>query len=134
MTEKQEQSKELVFLNKASILGQDDLVQEQVNVPEWNGFVYVRTMTAEERDAHEIATVATNESGDSEESVKRNMENFRARLCAATIVNANGKRLFATKDIPLLSKKNGRAIGRIYDAACKVNGIGVKDVEDLSKN
>lgn len=134
MTQNDSNSNELSFLNKAAILGQNDLVQKRVDIPEWNGFVYVRSMTAEERDNHEMATLSTNEMGTTEEITKKNMENFRTRLCAATIVNQNGKTLFTVKDIPELAKKNGKAIGRIYDAACKVNGIGAKDVRDLSKN
>ena len=42
-----------VLLSRDDILGSDDLRLERVDVPEWNGVLYVRVMTAGERDQFE---------------------------------------------------------------------------------
>ena len=130
MLEETNETKELEFLNRDAILKQDDLVKERVDIPEWNGFVYVRSMTAAERDEFEIDMLASKD----ENSDEKNMDNFRSRLCARTIVNAKGKRMFSVDDIPALGNKSALALARLYNVATRINGIGQKVVEDLTKN
>ena len=42
---------------KEQILKADDLPKEKVNVPEWNVDVYVRALTAAERDGYEASLI-----------------------------------------------------------------------------
>jgi hypothetical protein len=92
-------------------------------------------MTGVDRDAFEstLNSLKTDETG--KEVQVRNLENFRARLCAATMVNANGKLLFPNpEDVVKLGQKSSRALDRVMKAAQKLNGIGAEDVEALTKN
>ena len=114
------------LLTKKQILQADDLKRELVSVPNWGGDVYVRTMTGTERDTFEQSIV--------EGKGKVNLTNFRAKLCALTIADETGKRLFDDKDIVELGKKSAKALDHIFGIAQKLNGIGTQDVEDLVKN
>jgi hypothetical protein len=113
-------------LTKEQILGAKDLPTKTVAVPEWAGEVIVRTMMGIERDAFE-QSIAGSEK-------KVNLENIRAKLCAKTIVNEAGQLLFTDDDIAALGAKSARALDKIYDIACKLNGIGKDDIKELEKN
>lgn len=116
----------MAILTKEQILKANDLKTEKVSVPEWNGEVYVRTMTGTERDAFDQSLV---ESKD-----KTNLANIRARLCALTVVDEKGGRLFDDKDIVDLGKKSSAALDRVFAVAQKLNGIGANNIEELAKN
>jgi hypothetical protein len=117
------------MLTKEQILKADDLVSQEVDVPEWGGTVNVRTMTGTERDAFEAASFEGRGK-----STKVNLVNMRARLCAMTIVDDNGKRLFTDADIAELGKKSAKALDGVFAVAQKLNGLSVGDVEELAKN
>jgi len=121
-------NEEIKILSKDEILAVDDLKQEVVDVPEWGGAVIVRTMSGIERDEFEASMINA-------ETRERSLENFRARLCAMTMVNRNGKRLFPNpEDVKKLGRKSSRALDRIMKVAQRLNGIGPEDVEELTKN
>ena len=123
------------LLSKEAIFAVEDLKTDVVDVPEWGGAVTVRSMTGVDRDAFEASLNETKTGTDGKETQVRNLDNFRARLCAATMINANGKLLFPNpEDVVKLGKKNSRALDRVMKAAQKLNGIGAEDVEQLTKN
>lgn len=113
------------FLSKDQILSASDLPTREVKVPEWGGCVKVKTLTAGERDAWEQSIY----TGDG-----KPVENFRARLVVATVIDASGARVFSDADAPALSAKSSVAVDRIFDEAQRLNGIGKKDAEQLEKN
>lgn len=126
----------LALLSKDAILAAEDLATEVVPVPEWGGAVTVRSMTGVDRDAFEssINRIEKDPSTGQDKQV-RDLDNFRARLCAATMVNANGKLLFPNpEDVVKLGKKNSKALDRVMKVAQRLNGIGAEDVEQLVKN
>lgn len=43
------------ILNRLDILGSDDLHLEKISVPQWGGDLFVRILTAAERDAFEAS-------------------------------------------------------------------------------
>lgn len=112
-------------LSKADILGADDLPREEVPVPEWQGTVFVRTMTGEERDGFEQSII---------DGEKRKLDNIRAKLAALTVVDENGERLFEEGDIAELGKKSAAALDRVFAVAQRLNGLTGEDVESLAKN
>jgi len=114
------------MLSKEEILGANDLIREVVNVPEWGGDVYVYTMTGEERDSFEVSIV--------DGKGKTTFLNIRAKLCARTIRDEEGNRIFTDKEIDLLGKKSGIALDRIFDVAKRLNGIGKEEIKELEKN
>ena len=122
-------SAKLKSLTRETILNCDDLKKEVVPVPEWGGTVTVTTMTGFQRDAFEQSIIETKGK-----SVTTNMENIRSKLCAHTIVDEDGKRLFSDADIRDLGGKSAAALDRIFAVAQRLNGLRDEDVEGLAKN
>ena len=112
-----------MILSKEAILKADDLPKKTVFIKEWKGDVIVRSMTGAERDAWEMETYG---------SGKVNMDNARARLVALTAIDEKGERLFTSEEAGLLGKKSAKALAKVFEAAQKLNGLGVGDVEELA--
>jgi hypothetical protein len=109
-------------LTRDQILGADDLPRVEVEVPEWGGSAFVRTMTGTERDRFES------------EHIKNPHRDIRARLVAATLCDEQGNLLFGPADVEALGRKGAAALDRVFAVALRLNGIGKADVEELEKN
>ena len=109
------------MLTKTAILDADDLPREEVEIPEWGGSVFVRTMTAAEKVAFSIEN-------------EDNPGDFLSRLAAIATCDAEGNLLFTADDVAALGAKNGVAVERIADIAQRLNGMGAKAQEELEKN
>jgi hypothetical protein len=102
-------------LDRNTILGMDDLPRTEVEVPEWNGSVYVRTLTGSER----VRLSEILESGDA----------TGAQVVALVAVDEEGNRLFSEDDVDALSEKNGKALERIVSAAMEWNFVTEDSLE-----
>jgi hypothetical protein len=116
-------------LTKADILKVEDLDKEWVDIPEWNGGVYVRVLTGTERDNFEASVYV--QKG---KKTEVNMQNMRAKLCAKCMIDEEGKRIFDTKDIKMLGSKSSCALDRVFEVAQRLNGMTKKDIDDLVGN
>lgn len=116
-------------LNRDQILEASDLKTEVCAVPEWGGDVIVSGMTGATRDAWEQSLVLTNGN-----KTSVNMENMRARLVVATVVDEAGNRLFTDKDIAQLGAKSGAALERVCKVAQRLNGLTDDDLESAKGN
>lgn len=116
-------------LSRAEILARKKLRAELVDVPEWGGSVYVRELTAAERDHWEGGLISLEGK-----TTSMTFDNARATLAAATIVDPDGKRLFTTDDVDELGQLSGAALDRVYGVATRLSGITETDVEELAKN
>jgi hypothetical protein len=111
---------------------------EKVSCPEWapegidptEAFVYVRTLTAGEKDAWENA-VTYEGTGEGRRCID---EQFRAKLAAATVCDAGGSRLFTEADVELLGQQDSRPLSRIAEAAMRLNAISTEQQRDLLGN
>lgn len=117
-------------LNKEQILEASDLKSVSIEVPEWGGSVLVRTMTGADRDAFEASMVIVNPDG----TRIPDMRNLRAKLVALTMVDEANNRLFDVSDIPRLAMKSSAALERVFEAAQRINGLGLKAEEEALKN
>jgi len=117
------------MLTREEILQAQDIEYDVVEVPEWGGEVRVRAMTAAERDAFEASILRQTKSG-----VQVEMVNLRARLCAMTIVDEDGKRIFSDSDVAELGKKSAAALQRVFDAAMRLSKFGNEDIQNLAEN
>ncbi len=117
------------ILSKEDILGSSDLRFETVAVPEWGGSVRLRTLSGAERDAFE-GTLMKLVDG------RRvpDMDNLRAKLLAATVVDEDGRQIFGVQDLVALGRKSAVAIDRIFAVAQRLNGMAPDAVEDAIKN
>jgi hypothetical protein len=115
-----------MILTRDEILAQNGLPREPLFIPEWDGNVIVRAMTAGERDGFEMAIGAAREEGENPCA--------RARIAVITLVDDAGRQLFTEADIPALSAKYAKPIDRIFDVAIRLSKLTKDDVEALEKN
>lgn len=113
------------MLDRQAILEADDKRIEKVDVPEWGGHVFVRTLTGAERDAFERDWTGADGQVNA---------NFRAKLAARAICFEDGKRVFADGDVGPLGEKSSAALDRVFAVAIRLNGLTKDDVEELEKN
>ena len=119
-------------LTKEQILAVQDVNPVAVEVPEWGGTVYVRPMSAGERDRWEGELLERGEKR--KESIKAATENLRAVFLAKCLCDDAGVLLFGPDDIEALAGKSYRAVDRAFEAAQTINGLSEADVEELEKN
>lgn len=116
------------FLTKEAILKSDDLVTEEVEVPEWGGKVLVRTFQGTQKDKFEQKIMTS--PGESVD-----MEGMRALLISLTVVDEDGNLIFDNNgDVEALGKKSALALDRVFDVAKRLNALTNADVEELGKN
>jgi hypothetical protein len=118
-----------VRLSRDDILKAEDLVTEEVDVPEWGGTVLVRGLTGRERDVFE-ASVFTERGG----KAVRDLANTRAKLAARAMVDEDGKRLFTDSDVAALGEKSGAALDRVFAVASRLSGLADDDVKEMTQD
>jgi len=118
----------MTILTRDQILQANDLVTETVEVPEWGGSVFVKSLTGVERDQFEAAIVELKGR-----DTKINMRNARARLVALSVVDEEGKKVFSPNDISLLGAKSAAALQRVFNVAMRLSGISEEDVRELTE-
>lgn len=109
-----------MVLNKEQILNAKDHVFEDIDVPEWGGSVRVRSLTAQEREEFEA-------------EMSKSSVCIRAHLIARTLIDDDGNRIFETKDIVDLGKKNAVVMSKLFDASSRISGLRKQDIDDLEK-
>lgn len=116
----------MALLTREDINKVVDIKSEIVDVPEWGGQVRVAGMNAHDRDEWEVGSLKKDGT--------QNMDNWRARLCAACIIDEDGNRLFTKEQVDELSKKSGAALHRVFEVANKLNFMNKDAIEDSAKN
>lgn len=115
------------MLTRDQILAAQDLQVTRVPVPEWGdgAEVCVRVMTGREFDTFNarIAALAVGEAF-----------NQRAYVCALTMCDEQGGRLFDVQEVDALADKNAVALDRVYEASCSLNLLREVDREAAKKN
>jgi hypothetical protein len=120
---------EPVQLTRDMIMAAEDLPMARVDVPEWGGFVYVRTLTALERDEFEDKAIRRKNG-----RVQFDNRNLRARLVTLATCNERGERLFQDGDAEKLGHKSSAAVDRIFPVAKRLSWIGEDAIDELEKN
>lgn len=119
----------IVVLGRDQILNADDITRELVEVPEWGGAVWIKSMTGRERDAFEESLVVRKGA-----KITNSLQQFRAKLVAMTAVDDEGKRLFTAADVEALGRKNAAALSRCSEVATRLSSISREDAEEMIKN
>jgi len=117
-------------LTKADIFTATRRGPVAVDVPEWNGTIYVRHLSAAERDEFESGNVTVGPDG--KPSV--DMTNYRARLVCLAACDEKGRRLFVDDDADEIGRQEAGPVDRVFEAAQRVNGMGTKATEEIRKN
>lgn len=116
-------------LTKNAILSQSDREIELVEVPEWGGVVFVRSLSGEERDQFEASIIERNGR-----DVRTNLRNLRARLVVLAACDESGAPIFTPGDADALGAKSAAALDRIFSVAQRLSGLRENDVQELAEN
>lgn len=114
-------------LSRQQIKDADDLPTTSVDVPEWNGCVLVRGMTAGERDRFDQEMLKAKQSG-------RPVASVRAALALTCVLNEDHSPMFELADLEWLQNKSGTAMDRIFDAVRGLSGMGEGATEQAAGN
>lgn len=116
-------------LTAEEILCADDVVLKSVEVREWSGSVWMRSMTAAQRDDFELAFAGENKTQGAS-------TNLRARYLSKCLCDENGALLFGNdpEKVKELGDKNGRIIDMLFEVARDLNGQNDNAIEDAEKN
>lgn len=122
------------LLTKDAIFALNDLLFEDVEIPEWNGRLRVRGMTAAQRDAYEQSLIDARSDARGRTKVEANFTNAKARLAVQCVIDANGQRVFTDAEAAALGQKSASAVNRIAQVAQRLSGMSKEDLDDLEKN
>ena len=117
------------MLTREAILSADDLPRESLLIPEWGGDVWIRTLTQQERDEWEQQV-----RDQTWEDGAVGQAGLKSLLAILTLLDADGQRMFVSDDLPEFNQKSAAAVDRIWQVACRLNGLTEGDVEELAEN
>jgi len=118
------------LLNKEALLKGDDLKKEKVELED--GFVYVREMTAHEKNVWEHSLYKMTKDNKGRQNVEMNMDDYNSKLAVCTICDENGELIFNFNDYKTLRQKmSGARMDKIVEVAQRINGITDEEKENL---
>lgn len=110
-----------MILTRDAILSVQDLKTKEIHVAEWGGTVRIMELSGSQRLLFEESVT--------DQGVQRSP---LIVLCALSLVNENGERLFSLEDMEQIGNKSTRALRAVFDAAVDLNGLR-KDDEALDE-
>lgn len=111
-------------LTREQILSADDRPVVAVEVPEWGGTVYVRTLSGIDRAKFEALC-----AGQPVETGQ-----IMEKLVAFAACDESGNSLFTQDDVTELSKKNATVLLRVFSVASRLNALQESDIEKIKGN
>lgn len=104
-------------LTLTQIMAANDIAVKEIEVPEWDGTIYIRQLTRAQQDDYLKRQMGTRMKQDMKaKSQEIDLSNFYGHdsfLVVSGACDESGKPLFSAKDIEALKNKNGAVIGRI---------------------
>lgn len=113
----------------ADILGAEDRRIQRVEVPEWGGHVYVRSLSGMEK---ELFSEAVNVVRHGKTEV--NDVGLRARYLAVALCDEHKQPLFTLDQVEALNTRNTVVLDRVWKAALELNAGTEERREALAKN
>jgi len=113
-------------LTAADILAAQDLRRVPFSVPEWGGQVHVREMACAEMDVFSPIAARFKEA-------EFNLADM-CRVCALTLCDKDGHRLFTNEEIDALAAKNPKPIQAVFLKALEVSGLTKTAIEAEKKD
>lgn len=124
----------MALLQRSDMLKKEDLERRKVDLG-GGDYVYVRQMTAQEKDEFEHSLVKQVRGKRGMTRLEDATENYRAKLAVRTVCNDKGKNLFEPSDVEELSRNmTARRMELIVEAAQELNQISEEDREELVGN
>lgn len=118
-------------LTAAAIEAARDFTVEPVTVPEWGGKVFIRTLTADQRDEF-VTRFIDQESG----RIQPGVRSVTATLLAMTVCDEAGKLLFEDQERgrQVFAVKSAKATDEVFGKSSELNALRADDIEDLAGN
>lgn len=104
------------------ILAADQKNSLKVHVPEWKCDVWIRTLPLGELQSWELACLRSGGKG---------IDDYRTRYLAKCLVDSEGKELFTSDQLKVISGVVG---SRLFKIAQKHNELDDAELEDIGKN
>ena len=111
-------------LNLDDILAADDIKIESVDVPQWGGTVYLRTITGDQRDAFD-------------EKFTAGKSLIGMRRCFVGVCLCDSAGVFCApseSEVCALGRKSSAARDRLFGVAQRINGMRPEQMDDIAKN
>ena len=105
-------------LGRDAILSAPDAIIHKVAVPEWGGEVCVKVFDGLARDKVDAFLSTRMKDGKLVDTA-----GLRALVVSLSLCDESGACLFAQEEIPLLSKRSGVVLDRVFQVASRVNGL-----------
>lgn len=102
-------------LDKAAILAKAKPRIIEVQVPEWDGTVYLREITAGQRDQFDAWQLAQTDD--------TRFRDIRARLLVMSLCDADGNLMFSISEITTVSDFPASVVNRLWESAIDLNGM-----------
>ncbi len=122
-------------LTKDQILNADDVHVKKLSIPKWGGDVYIKMLSAKERDCWESLCLKVGQclkNGDFNDYANLSV---KATLAFYSLCDEHGNRLFNDpSDIEKLNDKSGAVLDYISDEAQAFSQISDEDIEEIEKN
>ncbi len=96
--------------------------------------VYVRELTASERDAYESSIMNMRIGADGTQSFTTNTRDMRARLVAMSLCDEEGTRVFGDDDVAAVGALSAAAIDKVFGIAKRLSAVTDDDLEELVGN
>jgi len=124
----------MAFLNRQQLLAKEDLEIRKVDLGKGD-FVYVKQMTARERDTLEQTLLTKVVGKDGGATYEQNLKDFRSKLAVNTVCDEKGNLLLKPGDFETLANSISAArMERIINVAQELNKITHEDKDALVKN
>lgn len=121
--------------SSSPVLGKREILATElrkicVEVPELGGRIWLRELSASERDEYEAVMLNQPDPFDIHAILKvasitpvQKWKECRASLLSISIVDEEGKRLFSKADIEELGNKSGKGLQRLFHEATRLSGL-----------
>jgi hypothetical protein len=103
------------------------LGKEELDVPEWGGYVIVKGLTGHERDAWEASFFVNFGT----RKQRATLADTRASLVQKTCINDDGTLQFQPSDIEWLTQKSAASLQRVFLVAQRLSGLSDDDIEEI---
>lgn len=113
-------------LDKAAILtfaSNSALKVEKIELPEMGGEVYIKELTAGEREALEKQMQSQTDKNA-----------VRATVFVHSVCNADGELMFDVEDIEAIKQLPSRPVIKVFNRSNEINGITPEQVDTAEKN
>lgn len=118
----------MTILSREAILNTPDVETEVMEVPEWNGSIYIREMTTAEVDEFGLSSATADGRMDTNK-----MRGVRARVVSWCVVDEDGEPLFKKADVEALLKKSNRVVDRIFNKILSLSNLSGNDEDEAPK-